>query len=397
MAFVDLVSAALARIAVDRLSAEDAAFVANLRAAPPHRHAELLAMLPKIPRALAYDVAPLLLEPSRELRAGLAALLGHADLMFAHAALRALLDRPRVQALPQLVEALRRHPDPDVRCSACHTLAFTWPQGWPAAPRRELLAALRETAADLDEAPQIRGQALEGLANRLESKMTPADSAIVLRALDDPHPAVRFWACFAAWQLGDLPCVPRLKWLAEHDATRPPQLWPVAVEAADALGSFEDPPRRAREHAMVQFGSWLPELPIARRSPPFAPQALLDALRQTLLYLLRRGDRPEAEDDPEDMDEQADAAADEDDPEDMDEEADVISAAGEAARVEAAPELDGANTLGARLLLASEVEPVRAFLISHGLEREPGAADVLRGWYASGARECLVRLELRGA
>lgn len=389
MAFVDQVSAALAEIDAGRLSAADAAFLSSTRARPPQNHAELLVMLPKIPRALAYDVAPLLLEPSRELRAGLAALLGHTELQFAHAALRALLDRPRVQALPQLIEALRRHPDPDVRCSACHTLAFTWPQGWPAAPRRELLAALRETAADVDEAPQIRGQALEGLANRFESRMTPADSAIVLRALDDPHPAVRFWACFAAWQLHDRPCVPRLKWLAEHDTTRPPNLWPVAVEAADALGSFEDPQHRAKDHAMIQFGSWLAELPLARRSPPFAPQALLDALRKTLLYLLQRGDRPEDEAEDEDGDDEDDV------PEDMGEEPCAIAAAAETARVEAAPELDAPNTLGARLLLASEVEPVRAFLISHGLERE--TADVLRGWYASGVSECLVRVELRGA
>jgi hypothetical protein len=381
-AFVDEVSAALAEIKVDALSAEDAAFVASMRAAPPRRHAELLAMLPTIPRALAYDIAPLLLEPPRSLPAGLAALLGHADARFAHAALRALLDRPRAPALPLLVDALRRHPDPDVRWGACHTLAFTWPRGWPAAAHRGLLAALRETADDVDEAPHIRGQALEGIANRFGSPLAPADAAIVLRALEDPHPAVRFWGCFAAWQTHATSCAPRLKWLAEHDATRPPLLWPVAVEAADALGSFEEPPRRARDHALIQFGSWLPALPIRRGAPPFAPDSLLDALRVTLLSLLRRASRPEDEDVPEDMDESSQA----------------IEAAGRAARVEAAPELDAPpHTLGARLLLASEVEPVRDFLLSHGLEREPGSADVLRGWYAAGVSECLVRVELRGA
>lgn len=380
MAFADDVAAALAQIGTDTLSADAAAFVATMRAGPPRSHAELLATLPTIPRALAYDIAPLLLEPQRHLQEGLAALLGHADPRFAHAALRALLDRPRARALPQLAEALRSHPDPDVRCGACHTLAFTWPQGWPAAARRVLLDALRETAADVDEAPQIRGQALEGLANRFDSPLAPADSAIVLRALEDPHPAVRFWACFAAWQLHDVPCVPRLKWLAEHDTARPPQLWPVAVEAADALGSFEDPPRRAKDHALIQFGSWPPALPIRRRAPPFAPGPLLDGLRGTLLSLLQRGERPSGEDDPEDMGESSGAIA------------------VEAARVEAAPGLDvPPQTLGARLVIASDIEPVREFLVAHGLEREPGSADVLRGWYSTSVSECLVRVELRRA
>lgn len=386
--FADSLAARLAALKTDALAPDAVAFLEALRAAPPRDPAGLRAMLPRAPSALAYDLAPLLLDPPKSLLPSLEALLAHPDRQFAHAAFRALSDRPRTSALPLLVDALRHHPDPDVRHGACHTLAFTWPRGWPDAARRALLDVMLATAADVDEDPTIRGQALEGIANRFAGQPSPAVSDVLLRALHDPHPAVRFWACFAAWQTGDVRCVERLRWLARHDVTRPPHLWSVAAEAVDALGAFQDPPVHGDDHPLIPFGTWLPELPIRRRTPPFAPRRLLEALRDGLLYLLQHaGQRfaglfPRPEEAPEAMN----AASLRD-----------VEAAGRTARVEDAPELAGPpNILGARLRLnAGARGPVLAFLAAAGLEQEPGSTGVLRGWLASGAHECLVRIEVR--
>jgi hypothetical protein len=382
-AFAQVLSARLAAIESDALPPAAVAFLAALRAAPPRGPAELRAMLPRMPSALAHDLVPLLLEPTRSLLPSLAAALGHPDPRFAHTAFQALTDRPRARALPLLVEAMRHHPDPDVRYGACYALAFTWPQRWPAVASQALLEAIVATADDPDEEPNIRGQALEGIANRFEPPLAPAVSDALLRALDDLHPTVRFWACFAAWQTRDVPCVERLRWLAAHDTARPPHLWRVAAEAADALGAFRDPPVHDEDHPLIPFGTWLPELPIRRRSPPFEPRLLIDDLRDTLLHLLQDAGRKFADLSPGSAAMNATSLL-------------AVETASRTARVEDAPGLGGPpNVLGARLRLpAGAAGPVVAFLTAAGLEPECGAAGVLRGWYASGVRECLVRMEV---
>ncbi len=379
--FVDILAARLAAIEREALPADAVAFLEALRAAPPRDPAALRAMLPGIPSALAYDVAPVLLDPPRSLLPSLEALLGHPDRQFAHAAFRALADRPRVSALPLLVDALRHHPDPDIRYGACHTLAFTWPRGWPDVARRALLDVIVATADDVDEDPRIRGQALEGIANRFVGSLTPAVSEVVLRALHDSHPAVRFWACFAAGQTRDLRCVERLRWLARGDVTRPPHLWSVAAEAVDALGAFADPPVHGDDHPIIPFGTWLPELPIRRRTPPFEPGRLVEALRDGLLYLLQHAVSGSTGLFPRAM-----SAAFLGD----------VEAAGRTARVEERPELGGPpNTLGALLRLSAGASgPVLTFLVAAGLEPEPGSSGVLRGWFAADSRECLLRVDL---
>jgi HEAT repeat protein len=85
--------------------------------------------------------------------------------------------------------------------------------------------------------PTVRGHAAEALAQFVDRQ---ADIVpYLIRALDDSHPEVRFWAAFALGQQGDEQALPALRRLAETDTATLPGWWSVRREAADAIAHIK--------------------------------------------------------------------------------------------------------------------------------------------------------------
>ena len=84
------------------------------------------------------------------------------------------------------------HPSPEVRYWSCYWLI------WERTPCAEFIEVLQK----LDEYPEIRAQAAEGLANALDccsprfAWFRRAESALI-ESLDDPAVQVRWWSSFA--------------------------------------------------------------------------------------------------------------------------------------------------------------------------------------------------------
>lgn len=92
----------------------------------------------------------------------------------------------------------------------------------------------------------VRGVSLESLAcsaswftpkSRLDTKVHRA----VLESLQDPHPNVRFWACYAAAQMRILAARPLLRSL-RGDEGLSDMGWTVGYEATEALKAIEGQP-----------------------------------------------------------------------------------------------------------------------------------------------------------
>lgn len=107
----------------------------------------------------------------------------------------------------------------------------------------QLGSALARRALDAQEHPLVRGESLEAIKgfgcwyrprNRLDRKVHSA----VLGCLRDPHPNVRFWACYAAGHLHMQKAVRILRELT-HDTAPGEMGWTVGYEATEALKAIQ--------------------------------------------------------------------------------------------------------------------------------------------------------------
>jgi HEAT repeat protein len=121
-----------------------------------------------------------------------------------------------------LVEAFVHDPATPVRAAAIHALGLLG--GSSTAPT--LLALVEDQHAD----PDLRADAAEACAHMTDSRIVH----VLLDALDDPSPLVRYSAAYSLGQQGDANVVARLEELAAHDEAVTP--WgTVASSAAQAL------------------------------------------------------------------------------------------------------------------------------------------------------------------
>jgi len=158
------------------------------------------------------------------------------------------------EALPALIGVLERHPDAGVRYDAAHALSWTFDRR-AVAP---LLHALERQA----EAPLVRGQAAEGVGILLtygdrRRKEFKRATSVLLGALRDEAPEVRFWAAYALGAMRATAALDELRRVAESDGAMCPGWWLVKDEAADAAAIIlgGNPPHRR------PAGARLPEEP----------------------------------------------------------------------------------------------------------------------------------------
>lgn len=136
-----------------------------------------------------------------------------------------------------LLSILETSSDPAQRESAVYALAFQ-PDS-QIAP--QVIQVLTEVAINQAEAPSVRAQALEGLANHLsQESLTLHQEAVgaIVAALDDSEAEVRFWACFAAGSLKIEEALSKLQCLAQNDKAILDGWWSVSEEAEAAITSI---------------------------------------------------------------------------------------------------------------------------------------------------------------
>lgn len=147
--------------------------------------------------------------------------------------------------LSSLLSILETSSDPAQRESVVYALAFqSDSQITP-----QVIRVLTEVAINQVEAPSVRAQALEGLANHLsQESLTLHQEAVgaIVAALDDSEAAIRFWACFAAGSLKIEEALSKLQLLAQKDKTLVEGWWSVSEEAEDAITLLNggEPPLR---------------------------------------------------------------------------------------------------------------------------------------------------------
>ncbi len=141
------------------------------------------------------------------------------------------------------------------REAAAYALAFSWsalgdPQ-YAASISRAFLTLFRNR----EEPASLRGQVAEGLAymhgpcvgvrDRRRRAYRQAGQ-LLLAALSDPAPEVRFWSAFALGAMGYRPALPALRHVAGKDQGRFGRWWSVGEEASDAVDRMEGrmPPER---------------------------------------------------------------------------------------------------------------------------------------------------------
>lgn len=121
--------------------------------------------------------------------------------------------------LKPLLSILAISSNPEQRESAVYALSFLT----GCEVDRQVIATLTEIVANNSEASSVRGQALEGLSNKLSEELPPnlyqRAVSVIIQALDDSEAEVRFWACFAAVATRIKEALPRLQVLAETDST----------------------------------------------------------------------------------------------------------------------------------------------------------------------------------
>ncbi len=166
----------------------------------------------------------------------LLALLAGTNPVVAVEAAKALANLGGVQALRGCARILESDAPVSTRLAAAYALSFM---------RDDRAAeALVACVLDQEEAPDLRGQAAEGL-DFLGREGGPKRGLAVraaLRGLEDPSPTVRFWCAFA---LGAMPCpsaIKALRKLARRDKAVCPGWWRVCDEAADAIALMEGRP-----------------------------------------------------------------------------------------------------------------------------------------------------------
>ncbi|NJN11547.1 MAG: HEAT repeat domain-containing protein [Richelia sp. RM1_1_1] len=103
----------------------------------------------------------------------------------------------------------------------------------------EIIDAFLHVAANKAEVPSARGQALEGLGNKLSQEFPQRfyqrAVSIIIECLDDSEFEVRFWACFAAGAIRVSDALPKLRVLAQTDDAVVAGWWSVGKEAQDSI------------------------------------------------------------------------------------------------------------------------------------------------------------------
>ncbi|MFO0662766.1 MAG: HEAT repeat domain-containing protein [Polyangiaceae bacterium] len=95
-----------------------------------------------------------------------------------------------------------------VRIMACHALRWGSPKA---------IATLAKIGGSLDEHVSVRAEAIEALSYH-DAKMVPI--SLLLRALRDDAPIVRFFAAYSLGELGIVRATPALELVAERDKGR---------------------------------------------------------------------------------------------------------------------------------------------------------------------------------
>jgi HEAT repeat protein len=104
--------------------------------------------------------------------------------------------------------------------------------------RNAALTVLIDLLGAPEQHEAVRGFAAEGIAAQrppLRSKLRKKAEDVLMQALRDPSPTVRFWACYAVGQLGMKKALAVLDELKTNDGGLCPGWWYVSEEAADAV------------------------------------------------------------------------------------------------------------------------------------------------------------------
>jgi HEAT repeat protein len=142
------------------------------------------------------------------------------------------------------------------RQAAAYALAFTWTVLADARYTTSIGEAFVRILQSQHESTGLRGQAAEGLAylhgpcagaarDRRRRAYREAGQ-ILIAALGDPAPEVRFWSAFALGSIRYRAALPILRKLARRDKERFGNWWTVGEEAGDAVGRINGRPLPVR-------------------------------------------------------------------------------------------------------------------------------------------------------
>ena len=154
--------------------------------------------------------------------------------MAAAAALATIGGKSSILVLAGMLEIEHR---PSVRQAAVYALASMFEE--------HTFGLLVSVVQNSSESPSTKGIAAEGIANLLEHADPREEShkqavTVLITALEDKSPIVRFWASFALGCLKSQTAIPHLKRLAATDKKAVcPGWWSVAKEAEDAILSIQ--------------------------------------------------------------------------------------------------------------------------------------------------------------
>ncbi|RKH15003.1 HEAT repeat domain-containing protein [Corallococcus sp. CA041A] len=138
------------------------------------------------------------------------------------------------EGLRLLARILSSPGDPTLREAAVYGFVFAH-----LAP--EHLVLLRRIYANPHEAPGVRSQAAEALGSHYSNyrhiwqRRYRRVIDLLVRGLDDPEPAIRFWSIYALAGHKDPRIRPKLQAIAENDTATVPGMWSLRQEALWAL------------------------------------------------------------------------------------------------------------------------------------------------------------------
>jgi HEAT repeat protein len=174
--------------------------------------------------------------------------------MPAAAAISQLESRRTVRPLIQLMLDPSR--SARQRQAAAYALSFTWTALADARYTTSIGEAFVTVLQNQHEPTGLRGQAAEGLAylhgpcagaaRDRRRRAYRVAGQILITALDDPAPEVRFWSAFALGSMRYRAALPILRKLARRDKERFGNWWTVGEEAGDAVGLINGHPLPVR-------------------------------------------------------------------------------------------------------------------------------------------------------
>jgi HEAT repeat protein len=137
--------------------------------------------------------------------------------------------------LTSLLSILTSSPHATHREGAAYALSFLT----KCCANSQVIDILTQVAANNSEIPSVRGQALEGIGNKLSEKLPQnlyqRAVTVLIQCLDEPESEVRFWACFALGAIRAKDALPQLQVLAQTDDAVVPSWWSVREEAENSI------------------------------------------------------------------------------------------------------------------------------------------------------------------